>query len=391
MAPHAEETVSAETPSPVPVPVSAAKLQATVAPGEKDGYGTLFALKVDKDAEDGKKGHPAARYPHYLPTWDAYEKDPPLEPREHHDPGLDADTTYPELLGAGTQLTNLTPTIGSEVRGIQLSSLSAAGRAQLAHLVASRKVVAFRDQDFADLPITDALDFGRSFGPLHVHPTAGVAAGYPETLIVHRGAGDDSVDRYFAGRTSTVAWHSDVSYEAQPPAVTLLYALEKPVVGGDTLFVDAVEAYNRLSPAFQQRLHGLRAVHSAVEQANGSLARGGLLRRDPVKNEHPIVRTHPVTGEKGLFVNKGFTREIVGLKKEESDALLNFLYDHLAYGADFHARVRWEDKTVVLWDNRVTQHSALVDWRNGERRHLARITPTGERPVETPFVGAAAA
>ncbi|KAK3377520.1 hypothetical protein B0H63DRAFT_435692 [Podospora didyma] len=388
MAPHAQEEVAGEAPTSAPIVVPAGKLESVIA-NAKDGYGTLFNLSIDKDAELGKKGHAAARYPHYLPTWETRtSKDAPLEPIAHHDPGLDADPSYPTLLASpSTQITHLTPTIGSEIRGIQLSSLSTSQKSELAHLVATRKVVAFREQDFADLPIADALQFGSFFGKLHVHPTAGIAEGYPETLIVHRGAGDESVDRYFANRTSTVAWHSDVSYEAQPPAVTFLYALEKPSVGGDTVFVDAVEAYNRLSPAFQERLHGLKAVHSAFEQANGALARGGILRRDPVRNEHPLVRTHPVTGEKGLFINKGFTRDIVGYKKEESDALLGFLYDHLAYGADFHARVRWEPGTVVIWDNRVTQHSALVDWKNGERRHLARITPTGERPVETPFAG----
>jgi hypothetical protein len=94
-----------------------------------------------------------------------------------------------------------------------------------------------------------------------------------------------------------------VSYEQQPPGTTFLYILDKPSTGGDTLFVNAAEAYNRLSPLFQQRLHGLRATHSAVEQANASLARGGIKRREPVVNEHPIVRTHPVTGEKALYVN----------------------------------------------------------------------------------------
>lgn len=100
-----------------------------------------------------------------------------------------------------------------------------------------------------------------------------------------------------------MAWHSDVSYERQPPGTTFLYVLEKPAAGGDTLFVDAAEAYRRLSPAFRQRLHGLRATHSAVEQAAASLARGGVVRRDPVVSEHPVVRTHPATGEKALYVN----------------------------------------------------------------------------------------
>ena len=233
---------------------------------------------------------------------------------------------------------------------------------------------------------------------------------------MHRGAGDNSVDKFFESRTSSVAWHSDVSYERQPPGTTFLYVLDLPDTGGDTLFADAAEAYRRLSPAFRQRLHGLRATHSAVEQANSSLARGGIKRREPVINEHPIVRTHPATGEKALYVNpqckpasqttpaffpdsswrrqgkltnpsQTVTREIVGLKKEESDAILKFLYDHIAFGADFQVRVKWEARTVVVWDNRVTQHSALVDWKDGQRRHLARITPQAEVPYETPFEG----
>jgi taurine dioxygenase/sulfonate dioxygenase len=98
------------------------------------------------------------------------------------------------------------------------------------------------------------------------------------------------------------------------------------------------------------------------------------------------VRTHPATGEKALYVNSGFTRSIVGFKKEESDALLAFLYAHIARGIDYQTRVRWAPKTVVVWDNRVTAHSAVVDWTTGERRHLARIQPQAERPVETPYV-----
>lgn len=120
---------------------------------------------------------------------------------------------------------------------------------------------------------------------------------------MHRGAGDHSVDTYFANRTSSVAWHSDVSYEQQPPGTTFLYILDKPETGGDTLFVNAAEAYNRLSPLFRERLHGLRATHSGVEQVAAAAARGGIKRREPVINEHPVVRTHPATGEKAIYVN----------------------------------------------------------------------------------------
>ncbi|KAK4034018.1 hypothetical protein C8A01DRAFT_19102 [Parachaetomium inaequale] len=379
MAPSAVEVETTTVPD-----VATLKLQAS----HSGPYKELAATKYDADGEAGLKGHSAAKYPHYLPTWDRTQKYAPLEPFEHREHGKDADPSYPNLLPRGAvSVTDLTPTIGTEVRGVQLSTLTAAGKDELARFVAERKVVAFRDQDFADLPIEDALEYGSYFGRHHIHPTSGAPPNYPEIHLVHRGAGDNSVDQFFANRTSSVAWHSDVSYEQQPPGTTFLYVLERPSAGGDTLFVDAAEAYRRLSPAFRQRLHGLRATHSAAEQARSSLARGGVLRREPVVNEHPLIRTHPVTGEKAIYVNPQFTRDIVGLKKEESDALLKFLYDHLAYGADFQARVKWEERTVVVWDNRVTQHSALVDWKDGQRRHLARITPQAERPFETPFEG----
>ncbi|KAL1837732.1 hypothetical protein VTJ49DRAFT_3448 [Mycothermus thermophilus] len=379
--------VAVEVEPPAPLKdLAALKPQASYQIG--GAYKEIPYNKFDPEAELGKKGHQAAKYPHYLPTWDPNQKYPPLEPFEHYDHGKDADPTYPNLLPKDkVTVTHLTPTIGTEVRGIQLSQLSNAGKDELARFVAERKVVAFRDQDFKDLPIEKALEFGGYFGRHHIHPTSGSPAGFPEVHIVHRGAGDDTIDKFFANRTSSVAWHSDVSYEAQPPGTTFLYVFDKPAAGGDTLFANAAEAYRRLSPAFRERLHGLKARHSAVEQANYSVLRGGIKRREPVIHEHPIVRTHPVTGEKAIYVNPQFTRDIVGLKKEESDALLKFLYDHLAYGQDFQVRVKWEEGTVVVWDNRVTQHSALVDWQDGQRRHLARITPQAERPYETPFEG----
>jgi len=350
-------------------------------------YKELSPTFYEKDAEEGKTGFAAAKYPHYLPTWDPDQKYPPLKPFEHYDHGRDADPYYPDLLPEGAEITHLTPTIGTEVKGIQLSSLSAAGKDQLARYVAERKVVAFRNQDFADLPIDKALEFGAYYGRHHVHPTSGSPKGFPEIHLVHRSAGDRTAEEFFANRTNSVAWHSDVSYEQQPPGTTFLYILDKPETGGDTLFANTVEAYNRLSPLFQERLHGLKAIHSGIEQVNHSLAKGSVKRREPVATTHPIVRTHPVTGEKALYINPQFTRDIVGFKKEESDAILKFLYDHVALAADLQVRVRWEEKTVVVWDNRVTLHSALIDWKSGQRRHLARITPQAERPFETPFPG----
>lgn len=228
-----------------------------------------------------------------------------MEPFAHVDHGKDADTSLKDLLTEGSKIQKLTPTIGSEVSGVQLSKLSQEGKDQLALLVAQRKVVAFRDQDLADLPIQEALDFGGYFGRHHIHPTSGSPEGFPEVHLVHRNNNAWEFDNYLAAKNSSVSWHSDVTYEAQPPGTTFLYILDTPEVGGDTAFVNQVEAYNRLSPAVKERLHGLRAVHSGVEQADFSLQRGGVVRREPVKNEHPLVRTHPVTGEKALFVNAG--------------------------------------------------------------------------------------
>ncbi|RQM08575.1 hypothetical protein DH86_00000283 [Scytalidium sp. 3C] len=238
-------------------------------------------VKRQIEVEGGKTD---AKYPHYLPTWNHGQKYPPWEPFEHVEHGLNADPTFPDLLKEGTKIKKLTPSIGSEVRGVQLSSLSDAGKDQLALLVAQRKVVAFRDQDLADLPIPDALKFGGYFGRHHVHPTSGSPEGYPEVHIVHRyGKTGNEFDAFLANRTSSVSWHSDVSYEAQPPGTT-------------------------------------------------------------------------------------FFR-----------------------GIDFQVRVPWEPGTVVVWDNRVTAHSATADWFTGERRHLARITPQAERPYETPFDASAEA
>jgi len=326
----------------------------------------------------------ASKYPNYLPTWNTNEKYPPLVPFEHYDHGKDADASFPNLLN-GAKVINLTGSIGTEVDGIQLSKLTKEGKDELALYIAQRKVVAFRNQDFADLPIQEALNFGGYFGRHHIHPTSGGPKDHPEIHLVHRSIDDKSASNFLNAHSNTITWHSDVTYEKQPPGTTFLYLLDGPETGGDTLFANQAEAYRRLSPEFQKRLHGLKALHSAVEQADASKNRGGIVRREPVTSVHPLVRTHPVTGEKALFVNPQFTRYIVGYKKEESDYLLKFLYDHIALGQDFQTRIKWAPGTVVVWDNRVTVHSAILDWFDGHRRHLARITPQAEAPYETPF------
>lgn len=215
--------------------------------------------------------------------------------------------------------------------------------------------------------------------------------------------------------TSTV-WHTDVSYELQPPGLTTFFLLSQPETGGDTLFTSQVSTLQKLSPPFVAFLRTLTAVHSGLEQAEFSRSgkRGGIVRREPVEHVHPVVRKHPVTGEEALYVNRQFTRRIVGLKREESglsswalslqyidtslENILRFLYDHIDKSGDNQARLKWQPGTVAVWDNRVTgmplsftspinidtwtAHSAIVDYTSSkERRHGARITPQAERPI----------
>ncbi|KAF4552772.1 Alpha-ketoglutarate-dependent sulfonate dioxygenase-like protein 1 [Elsinoe fawcettii] len=342
------------------------------------------AATTNYDGElKGANGHAPAKYPLYLPVWEPTVY-PPLELFEHYEHGKDADASFPNLL-KGAKVDDLCANIGAEVKGVQLSKLSTAGKDELALFVAQKKVVAFRDQDFADLPIQDAQDFAEYYGPSHIHQASGAPKGFPRVHLVHRSAGDTTVHDYFKTRTNSTTWHSDVSFEKQPPGTTFLYILDGPAAGGDTSFVNMAEAYKRLSPEFQKRLHGLKAVHSGHEQAAAARARNSVVRREPIATAHPLVRTHPATGEKALYVNAQFVRYIEGYKQEESEYLLKFLYDHIAYAQDLQCRVKWAPGTVVVWDNRVTTHTAILDWQDGQRRHLARLTPQAEQPYETPF------
>ncbi|KZT06290.1 TauD-domain-containing protein [Laetiporus sulphureus 93-53] len=335
---------------------------------------------------DGSSQQEGYRYAHMLPVFPQDEHYPPLTPFEHHDPGARA-LNHPNprsFLDNATSVVQLTPHLGEEVRGVNLAALDSDGLDQLALEVARRGLVAFRDQqDFIDRGPDFYLEFGRHFGRLHIHPTSGHPANYPEFHLVYRDA-NTTFNFEREDRISSTVWHSDVSYELQPPGLTALFLFSSPETGGDTAYTSQVAALKRLSPQFVAFLRTLKAVHSGVEQAEWSRSgkRGGVVRREPVENVHPVVRRHPVTGEEALFVNRQFTRRIVGLKREESDTILNFLYDHIDKSADVQARVKWEPYTIVLWDNRVTAHSAIVDFaKTGERRHGARITPQAERPI----------
>ena len=153
-----------------------------------------------------------------------------------------------------------------------------------------------------------------------------------------------------ASKLSTIGYHSDVSYEHQPPGITILTLLNVPESGGDTSWTSQAAAYDRLSEPFKRFLEGLRAEHSGFPQAEGAQRDGKFVRRAPVRSEHPVVRVHPVTKQKVLFVNPSFTKRIVGLKDEESEGILKILYKHISQSQDIQARVKWDDRTVALWE-----------------------------------------
>ncbi|TCD61185.1 hypothetical protein EIP91_008810 [Steccherinum ochraceum] len=338
--------------------------------------------KLQLKAETKSSDDVPISYPLYYPYFDVEEKFPPTEIFEFTDPGTRADPKKPNLLSEGTSVKQLSPYIGAEVSGVQISKLSKEGLDELALLAAERKVVVFHDQDFKDLSPERQIEIARHFGPIQRHPTSGNVKGFPEFHVVYRDAHHNRFEEYRgANRANKTSWHSDVSYEKQTPGTTLFWILDQPDIGGDTLFASQVEAYNRLSPEFKKRLEGLRAVHSAVPQADASRRRGGPVRREPVETEHPLVRVHPATGEKALYINQGFTKYIVGFKDEESEYLLKFLFDHIAKGADFQIRASYHPGTVVVWDNRVTVHSATNDFEKVVRRHAVRLTPQAEVPI----------
>ncbi|KAF7310125.1 Alpha-ketoglutarate-dependent taurine dioxygenase [Mycena indigotica] len=335
---------------------------------------------VKKEQANLKKG---PSYPFYYPVFDNTQKYPPIEPFEHSDAGHRADRAKPNLLTPNTTTRDISPYLGTEIKGVQISQLSNVGLDELALYAAERKVLVFRDQDFKDIGPDRQLEIGSYFGPIHQHPTSGNVVGYPQFHVVYRDEDQDRFEDYLGGeRTNRTSWHSDITYERQPPGTTIFFILDTPEgAGGDTLFLSQVEAYKRLSPEFQKRLEGLKVLHSGVAQAEFSRKRNGPVRREPIESIHPLVRVHPVTGEKALYVNQAFTRSIVGFKREESEYLLNFLFNHLATGADFQIRAAYEPGTVVVWDNRVTCHSATLDFERARRRHAVRLTPQAEVPI----------
>jgi taurine dioxygenase len=263
----------------------------------------------------------------------------------------------------------LTPIIGAEIGGVDLAGpLSNHQMSEIHRALAENLVIFFRDQDMTP---GQHLSFGRNFGELHSHPAAPHVAGHPELMIIR--ADKDSP------RANGEAWHSDVSCDPEPPMGSILYIKQCPPKGGDTLFANMYAAYEALSDRMKAYLDGLTAVHDGEPVYRGMYANLGMQDK-PVYPcaEHPIVRTHPVTGRKALYVNRGFTTRIVGVPRDESAGVLAYLYD-LAEDPLFQCRFRWRENSVAFWDNRCTQHRAMWDYWPHTRSGF-RVTVAGDRP-----------
>ena len=259
----------------------------------------------------------------------------------------------------------LTARIGAEIHGVDLGRPTDRQLAEIAGALAAHQVIFFRDQPL-DHESHKAL--GRAFGPLAIHPGVPGLAEHPEIVAIHA----DADSKFVAGED----WHSDLTCNAEPPMGSILYIHTTPPIGGDTLFASMTAAYDALSPRMQAYLDGLTAVHDGDHVYRPLFP--DLDRRYPC-NTHPVVRTHPVTGRKGLFVNASYTTHIVGLAKAESDAILGFLYAHCA-NPNFHVRFQWRPHSVAFWDNRCTQHLAVWDYYPATRSGF-RVTVAGDAPV----------
>ncbi|KAE9405218.1 TauD-domain-containing protein [Gymnopus androsaceus JB14] len=288
----------------------------------------------------------------------------------------DGDDTYvhAQFKAPPRRSSIITPAIGTELSGIDLRQLSDSQKDELALLVAERGV----SSATRILPYKNNLTLPVIFGPLHKHATTPIPkVGIEEVHVVYN---DGSRRPDPSSFSKLELWHSDVTYEKQPPSVTSLKVITGPEYGGDTLWASGYALYSGLSPGFQTYLEGLKAVHSGVAQAEGARAAGLPVRRQEIESIHPLVRVHPATGWKSVFVNPGFTRRIVGVPKAESDAILSFLFHQIAENVDNQVRFQWEPNSIAFWDNRVVVHSATFDFWPATR-HALRATPHGEKPT----------
>lgn len=259
----------------------------------------------------------------------------------------------------------ISPRFGSELEGINLADMTDAQVEAFQQLAAERGVMVVRDQQMTG---EQQVEFARRLGELTKYPVKGPGA-LPELLVIHA----DENSKQVAGQ----GWHSDISSEVRPPGLSMLRMETVPASGGDTLFADMYQAFSTLSPVMQDIVLGLEARHDPT--GHHLYQSGEKTLKELPSRVHPVVRTHPLTGRKALYVNSAFTARINELTRTESRAMLDMLWEHIARGVNFQIRVRWEANTVIFWDNRCVQHHSAWDYFP-EVRHGYRATVIGEVP-----------
>lgn len=271
---------------------------------------------------------------------------------------------------SGITVQKVAGALGAEIGGVDLSvALDDATIAAIRKALVEHQVIFFRDQA---LTPEQQLAFGRRFGPLNIHPYVAGMADYPEVMEIIK----EPTDRINFGG----GWHSDMSFLETPAIGSILYAVELPDWGGDTLFASQAAAFDALSPGLQATLEGLNAIHSAEREyapTGPSAQKRELMKISDAEGmagrfSHPMVKVHPETGRKALYVNPAFTMNIEGWSRRESKPLLDYLFEHSRKEA-FTCRLRWRPGTVAFWDNRSVWHYALNDYP-GQRRHMRRVT-----------------
>jgi len=274
------------------------------------------------------------------------------------------------------EVTPSSVTIGGEISGLDLRNpLNDEQVDGIRTALLDRKVLFFRDQD---ITTEQHLEFARNFGELEVHPFAPNKDGYPEVLAITH-------DRDHPGQEN--GWHSDVTWRLEPSLGSILRCLECPPIGGDTLFSDMYAAYDNLPKAVREKVEGKFALHDFEGFRVRMRARGASEQQITEFNkaypnpEHPVIRTHPETGRKGIYVNAAFTKHIIGLDQADSDALLSVLYLQ-AGNPEYQCRFRWANNSMAFWDNRACQHYATSDyWPH--HRIVERVTVIGDAPYYT--------
>ncbi|WP_421181950.1 taurine dioxygenase [Aeromonas enteropelogenes] len=273
------------------------------------------------------------------------------------------------------RITPLGPHIGAEISGLTLAEpLSGQLFELIQQALLTHQVLFFREQ-----PITPLSQraLAHRFGDLHIHPVYPHAPEAEEIIVL---------DTHHDNPPDNDNWHTDVTFIETPPALAILAAKQLPPVGGDTLWASGIAAFEGLSPQLQQLLAGLEAEHDFTKsfpahRHNASPAeyrrwQEAAARHPPLR--HPVVRTHPLSGRQALFVNEGFTTRLPNLPAQESEALLAFLFRHIAR-PEYQVRWRWRENDIAIWDNRVTQHYANADYLPA-RRIMHRATVLGDKP-----------